>query len=254
MSKMEAEVGGFQGVPTDCQLMVAKLVMQRQQLETVHHMIMPREFRNAIRKGWYKAINQRLCAREWSVQIKDRHGNTPVQHCLLLMHLADDEEKVPLRNVLSVLLQHGGKPAETYKILAPDMVLTTSQYLASDTKTMRLLVQAGLKTKVLYNYALKAKRKPYDRAYVQFLMQTIKPDNDECNIALYFATQDNEVSLNNVQLLLEEGCDRGLQVSEFWREYLLDNAKEENEAVHALLCAELAKLNEEPPAKRVKTN
>jgi hypothetical protein len=248
MSKMEAEVGGFQGVPTDCQLMVAKLVMQRQQLETVHHMIMPREFRNAIRKGWYKAINQRLCAREWSVQIKDRHGNTPVQHCLLLMHLADDEEKVPLRNVLSVLLQHGGKPAPVGwgGILVPP--------LASDIKTMRLLVQAGLKKRVLCRYANLCHHKPYDRAYVQFLMQTIKPDNGECRSALYVATSDNEVSLNNVKLLLKEGCVRGLQVSGYLNEWLLDKAKEENEAVHALLCAELAKLNEEPPAKRVKTN
>eukprot|EP01049_Picozoa_sp_SAG25_P006444 SAG25_NODE_484_length_7474_cov_11.267823_10_plen_59_part_00 len=51
-------------------------------------------------------------------------------------------------------------------------------------------------------------------------------------------------------LAAEEGCDRGLQVGEFCRKHLLDEAKEKNEAVHALLCAELAK---EPPAKRART-
>jgi hypothetical protein len=30
-------------------------------------------------------------------------------------------------------------------------------------------------------------------------------------------------------------------------------AKKTNEAVHELLCAEIAKLSEEPPVKRVKT-
>ena len=74
--------------------------------------------------------------------------------------------------------------------------------------------------------------------------------NDECQTALYFATHDNEESLNNVKLLLEEGCDRGLQVSEDLRKCLLDKAEYHNEAVHALLCAELAK---EPPAKRART-
>ena len=79
MSKMMTEVGGFQGVPTDCQLMVAKLVMQRQQLESVHNMVMPREFRNAIDKGQYLTTKRRLLAKEWSTCIKDADGNLPVQ-------------------------------------------------------------------------------------------------------------------------------------------------------------------------------
>jgi hypothetical protein len=243
MSKMMTEVGGFQGVPTDCQLMVAKLVMQRQQLESVHNMVMPREFRKAIDKGHYLRIKHRLRAKEWSVHTKDPEGNTPLQRCLNCLCVEwqyVDNIGVALRKVLSVLLQHGGKPPVGTKFKA----------YALDIETMTLLVQIGLKINVLENYAYEANHIPYDRAYVRFLMQTIKPDNDECQSALYFAIRNNEVSLNNVKLLLEEGCDRGLQVSEHRRKHLLDRAKEQNEAVHALLCAELTK---EPPAKRART-
>jgi hypothetical protein len=255
-SKMMAEVGGFQGLPMDSQLTVAKLVMERQQLETVHNMVMPREFCIAIDKGWYKAIERRLFAKEWSVRIKDTNGNFPVQRCLAAIKTDVASRKVALRKVFRVLLRHGGKPAKTFHY--EEQCQTTALSLALDTETMRLLVQNGLKTRVLYNYAIEsygyARDKPFDRAYVKFLMQNTNPDIDECKCVLYAATSDNNVSLHNITLLLEEGCDRGLQVGEYSRKWLLDKAKEEqNEAVHALLCAELAKLNEEPPAKRART-
>ena len=199
-----AAVGGFRGVPTDVQLKVAKLVMERGQL--LHNRRMPREMVKALRQGSHRAIRKRLASREWSVHDRNEDDTTPLMlalsaadfHCFDVDEEPSNSHKRQKMNkhvkVVDVLLEEGARPPK-YALPAhprlqrpmlrhgadPDDLLTAHALnsglgCALDSSMIRVLMDAGATTSACntaWFYAMNPNVRPSDEKVAKNLQAMV---------------------------------------------------------------------------------